>query len=84
MASHLSNLECELNSKIELVFSIFEGTDFSVTNAIDVHDSWNRRLNVLSKTRAGNIVCFILRIVIKNFLKKTQQLSGPGIVPETS
>lgn len=31
----------ELNSKVELVVSIFEGTNFPVIIAIDFHDNWD-------------------------------------------
>lgn len=39
LASDLRKPERQLNSKIELVISIFENTDFAITIVIDVHDT---------------------------------------------
>lgn len=43
---------------IELVISLFDGTDFPITSAIDVYDERDWRLNVLSELRAINTAIF--------------------------
>lgn len=55
LATDHYNPESAQNLKVELVASIFEGTEIPLTFAIDVHDNLNRPLYVISVTRAWNI-----------------------------
>lgn len=48
----------ELYLKVELVYSIFEDTDFLITIVIGVHVNRYRPLNVLSEVRAWKAAIF--------------------------